>query len=156
MLMLKLQYFGHLIWRADSRKRLWCWEKLRTGGKGSDRGWMVEWYHQLTRCEFEQTQGDSEGQGNLECYSPWGQKELDTTKSLNNNQTHTSKHELRLKDPKVCKEVINKSQWTYYCKILVTSTPWKGKKYEKAKRYDTKRWTPQVSKCSLCYWRVEK
>ena len=84
---------------------------------------MVGWHHQLNRHEFEQAPGDGEGQGNLECYSPWGQKELDTTKSLNNNQTHTSKHELRLKDPKVCKEVINKSQWTYYCKILVTSTP---------------------------------
>ena len=29
--------------------------------------------------EFEQTAGDSEGQGNLERYSPWGHKELDTT-----------------------------------------------------------------------------
>ena len=38
---------------------------------------MVGWYHQLTRCEFEQTQGDSEGQRNLVCYSPWGYKELD-------------------------------------------------------------------------------
>ena len=40
---------------------------------------MVGWYHQLTRCESEQTQGDSEGQGNLVCYSPWGYKELDVT-----------------------------------------------------------------------------
>ena len=29
--------------------------------------------------------------------------------------------------------------------------------YEKAKRYDTERWTPQVSRCPICYWRlVEK
>ena len=87
---------------------------------------MVRRHHQLNRHEFEQAPGDGEGQGNLECYSPKDQKELDTTKSLNNinnhTQTHISKHELRLKDPKVCKEVINKSQWTYYCKILVTST----------------------------------
>ena len=32
MLKLKLQYFGHLMWRDDSFKRPWCWEKLRAGG----------------------------------------------------------------------------------------------------------------------------
>ena len=26
-------------------------------------------------------------------------------------------------------------------------------KYEKAKRYDTERWTPQVGRCPICYWR---
>ena len=34
-LKLKLQYFGHLM---QKKKRPWCWEKLRAGGKG-DRGW---------------------------------------------------------------------------------------------------------------------
>jgi len=29
--------------------------------------------------------GDSEGQGSLACCSPWGQKELDMTEGLNNN-----------------------------------------------------------------------
>ena len=29
--------------------------------------------------ESEQTPGDSEGQGSLACYSPWGRKELDMT-----------------------------------------------------------------------------
>ena len=38
---------------------------------------MVGWHHQLYRCEFEQTHGDSEGQGSLACYSPWGPKESD-------------------------------------------------------------------------------
>ena len=32
-----------------------------------------------------QTVGDSEGQGSLVCYSPWGRKESDTTESLNND-----------------------------------------------------------------------
>ena len=40
---------------------------------------MIGWYHQLKGHKFEQTPGDSEGQGNLECYSPWGRKESDTT-----------------------------------------------------------------------------
>ena len=39
MLKLKLQYFGHLMWRVDSLKRPWCWEGLRAGGEGDDRGW---------------------------------------------------------------------------------------------------------------------
>ena len=39
MLKLKLQYFGHLMRRVDSLKRLWCWEGLGAGGEGDDRGW---------------------------------------------------------------------------------------------------------------------
>ena len=38
-LMLKLQYFGHLMRRTDSLKRPWCWERLKAEGKGDDRGW---------------------------------------------------------------------------------------------------------------------
>ena len=39
MLKLKLQYFGHLMWRTDSFERPWCWERLKTGGEGDNRGW---------------------------------------------------------------------------------------------------------------------
>ena len=39
MLKLKLQYFGHLTWRTDSLKKTWCWERLKVGGEGEDRGW---------------------------------------------------------------------------------------------------------------------
>ena len=35
---------------------------------------MVESYHQLNGHDFEQTPGDSEGQGSLACFSPWGQR----------------------------------------------------------------------------------
>ena len=35
-------------------------------------------YHQLNGHEFEQTLGDSEGQGSLACCSPWGRKESNT------------------------------------------------------------------------------
>ena len=38
ILKLKLQYFGHLMQRADSLEP-WCWERLRAGGEGDDRGW---------------------------------------------------------------------------------------------------------------------
>ena len=40
---------------------------------------MVGLHHQLNGHEFEQTLGDSEGQGSLACYSPRGHKESDTT-----------------------------------------------------------------------------
>ena len=33
---------------------------------------MVGWQHRLREHEFEQTLGDSEGQGSLACCSPWG------------------------------------------------------------------------------------
>ena len=39
MLKLKLQYFGHLIEQLTHWKRPWCWERLKAGGKGDDRGW---------------------------------------------------------------------------------------------------------------------
>ena len=39
MLKLKLQYFGHLMQRTDSLEKTWCWERLKAGGEGDDRGW---------------------------------------------------------------------------------------------------------------------
>ena len=37
-LMLKLQYFGHLMWRTDSLEKALCWERLKAG-EGDVRGW---------------------------------------------------------------------------------------------------------------------
>ena len=37
MLKLKLQYFGP--WCGEHFKRPWCWEILKAGGEGDDRGW---------------------------------------------------------------------------------------------------------------------
>ena len=45
---------------------------------------MLGRHHQLNRHEFEQTPRD-EGQGNLACCKPWGQRESDRTEQLNNN-----------------------------------------------------------------------
>ena len=46
---------------------------------------MVTQHHRLNGHEFEQTPGDSGGQGDLACCSPWACKESDTTQRLNNN-----------------------------------------------------------------------
>ena len=48
MLKLKLQSFGHLMWRANLFERPWCWERLRAGGEGDDRGWDG-WMASLTQ-----------------------------------------------------------------------------------------------------------
>ena len=50
---------------------------------------MVGWRYQLDGHEFEQTPGESEGQGSLVCCSPWGLKELDTTEQLNSKLLQT-------------------------------------------------------------------
>ena len=47
----------------------------------------VGWHHQLNEHEFEQAPGDGEGQERLACCSPWGNKELDMTELLKNNNT---------------------------------------------------------------------
>ena len=39
MLKLKLRYFGHFGQELTHVKRPWCWERLRAGGEGDDRGW---------------------------------------------------------------------------------------------------------------------
>ena len=51
--------------------------------KGTTEDEMVGWHHQLDGHEFEQVLGVGDGQGSLECCSPQGLKESDTTEQLN-------------------------------------------------------------------------
>ena len=44
MLKLRLQYFGHLMQRADSFETALCWGKLRVGREGDNRRWDGEWH----------------------------------------------------------------------------------------------------------------
>ena len=88
-LMLKLQYFGHLMRRADLWKRPCCQERMRAGGEGGKRG-QDGWHHRLNGQESEQAPGDSEGRGSLACCSPWGEASQRvghdcTTARLNND-----------------------------------------------------------------------
>ena len=77
MLKLKLQYFGHLMGRADSLEKTWMLGK--TEGRRRRERHMVGWHHGLDGPESEQTLGVGDGQRSLACYSPWGHKELDMT-----------------------------------------------------------------------------
>ena len=48
---------------------------------------MAGWRHRHSGHKFEWAPGVGEGQGSLECCSPWGGKESDTTEQLNNTQS---------------------------------------------------------------------
>ena len=70
-----LQYFGHMVRKADSLEKSLMLGKIedrRRSGVTEDE--MVGWHHQLNGPEFEQTPGDGEGQGSLACCSPQGCK----------------------------------------------------------------------------------
>ena len=56
--------------------------------KGVTEDETVGWHHQLDRHEFEQAPRDGEGQGSLECYSPWGCKELAMTYWVNDSNNN--------------------------------------------------------------------
>ena len=74
-------------------KRPWYWERLREE-KGVTEDEMAEWHHWLNGHEFEQTLGNSEGQGSLTCYSPLGSQgvghDLATEQQQEHNQNSLS------------------------------------------------------------------
>ena len=84
ILKLKLQYFGHLIRRADSLEKT-----LMLGGIGGRRRRgrpRMRWLDGITDSmgrESERTPGDGDGKGGLACCDSWGRKESDMTKRLN-------------------------------------------------------------------------
>ena len=81
MLKLNIQYFVHLIQRADSLENTLMLGKQKQRGAAEDE--MVGWHHRINGCEFGQTLGISERQGSLACCSLWDSKESDMTGRLN-------------------------------------------------------------------------
>ena len=78
-----------ILWPPDTKNWLigkipWCWERLKAGREGDDRGsdgsmaspswWTWVW---------ASSENWWTGQGSLACCSPWGCKESDTTEWLN-------------------------------------------------------------------------
>ena len=83
MLELKLQYFGHLMRRADSlEKTLMLGKNEGRRRKGQQK---MRWLDGITDSVDMSKPRVSVEQGSLVCRSPWGRKELDTTEQLNNN-----------------------------------------------------------------------
>ena len=82
MLKLKLQYFGCLMQRADSVEKTLMLGKIE--GRRKRGRQRARWLDCITNLrDIEQTPGVGDGQGSLECCSPWGHKESDTTERLN-------------------------------------------------------------------------
>ena len=69
-LMLKLQYFGLLMQKADSLEKTLMLEKIEGRRRRGRQDAMVGWHHRLNGHEFMQTLGDGDGQGSLVCCSP--------------------------------------------------------------------------------------
>ena len=63
----KLQYFGHLMGRADSGKDPDAGEDRGQEEKEEAEDEMVGWHHQLNGHESEETLEDSGGQRSLVC-----------------------------------------------------------------------------------------
>ena len=85
MMQLKLQYFDHLMRRADSLE-----ETPILGNIEKRRRWQqrLRWLDSIinTVDMSLQTWGVNEGQGCLACCSPWSHKEPDMTAQLNNSE----------------------------------------------------------------------
>ena len=82
MLMLKLQYFGHLMQRVDSLEKTDAGRDRGQEEKGTTEDEMAGWHHQLHGCESERTPGVGDGQGGLVCCDSWGCKESNTTELI--------------------------------------------------------------------------
>ena len=122
MLMLKLQYFDHLMRRTDSLGKTDGGKDWRQEEKRVTEDEMVGWHHWLDGHEFEQILGDSEGQGSLACCSLWGHKESDTTSWLKNKldvpkkifwyrRTHKPFIQ-KLRDRELCWKLYYVSEWS--------------------------------------------
>ena len=73
-------------------KKPWCWERLKVGGEGDNRGWDGWIASPTDGHEFGQVLGVGDGQGDLVCCSPWGLRESDTTEGLNRTEEKLTVH----------------------------------------------------------------
>ena len=84
MLKLKLQYFGHLMWRADSFEKTLMLGKIE--GRRRRGQQRMRWLDDINGHGFGWTSAVGDGQGGLACCGSWGRKESDITEQLNWNK----------------------------------------------------------------------
>ena len=69
-----------ILWPSDEQmKRPRCWERLKAGGEGDDRGWDGWMASPNNGHGFGWSPGVGDGQGGLVWCSSWDHKESDTT-----------------------------------------------------------------------------
>ena len=77
MLNLKLQYFGHLMWKTPLiGKDPDAGKDWRQEEKGMTEDEMVGWHQWVDRHDVEQAPGVGDGQGSLAWCSPWGSQRV--------------------------------------------------------------------------------
>ena len=89
--------------------------------EGKRRGWqkmkwldaLVGWHHWFNGHKFEQTPGDSEGQGSLACCSPWGSQRV--------RHNWMTEQQCGLRYPSIECSHHSPSPSLYYCKALNNS-----------------------------------
>ena len=110
MLKLKLQYFGHLMRRADSLEKTLMLKDWGQEEKGTTEDEMVGWHHGLNGHESEWTPEVGDGQGGLACYNSWGCGESDMTERLNWTELNWTEcqHRSVVITKWVCHELTNK------------------------------------------------
>ena len=82
MLKLKLQYFGHLMRRANSLEKTDAGKDWGQEEKGTTEDETVGWHHWLNGNGFGWSLGVGDGQGGLACCGSWGHKKSDMTEQL--------------------------------------------------------------------------
>ena len=85
MLKLKLQYLGHLMWRANSLEKTLMLGKIEGQRRSGQQ--RMRWLHSIPDSMAMNLRKDNGGQRSLACYSPRGHKELNTNELMNSNLT---------------------------------------------------------------------
>ena len=93
MLKLKLQHFGHLMWRTDSFEKILILGKIE--GRRRRGQQRMRWLDGITDYghEFEQALGVGDGHGGLVCWSPWCGRVRHNWQLNNNDGCYWKKHE---------------------------------------------------------------
>ena len=107
-------------------KRCWCWERLKAGGEGHDRGWD-RWLHSITNSMDMSLSKLREMVKDRETWCPWGCKESNIAERQNNKK-HT-----------VSKESHFYSNWTTHTLQNPKACPCS--------------WPQGVFQMSICFWR---